>query len=248
MSLVDRGGLFAPLPSPRRWTRSPRSSARPAASGPASPPARPCSSTTARSSTSPSCPPRSWISPTPEWAGPHRRSRPTGADFQAIVSAVVQLEGEDATRGLAPGHQGQRHLYDGNNVVLESVNAGEIPGRDHLPLLLVPRPGEAGEISDNSALHYFARPGPRRVPQRLGRRRPESSDTKAEARQFVEFLNGTDGQQVLADSYALEYPLNPDVPLDPPRQPFDELEPPVVNVSDLDGQAVVDLMTEVGFL
>ena len=31
-------------------------------------------------------------------------------------------------------------------------------------------------------------------------------------------------------------------------KPFSELEPPAVNVSDLDAEAVVDLMTEVGFL
>ena len=41
---------------------------------------------------------------------------------------------------------------------------------------------------------------------------------KDEAEQFVEFLVGEEGQQILADSYALEYPLNPDVTLDPARQ------------------------------
>ena len=36
--------------------------------------------------------------------------------------------------------------------------------------------------------------------------------------------------------------------LGPPVKPFDELEPPKVNVSDLDGPAVVKLLTEAGFL
>jgi len=76
-----------------------------------------------------------------------------------------------------------------------------------------------------------------------------SSDMKDEAEQFVEFLVGEEGQQILADSYALEYPLNPDVTLEQDGvKPFSELQPPAVNVSDLDSEAVVDLMTEVGFL
>ena len=71
---------------------------------------------------------------------------------------------------------------------------------------------------------------------------------KDEAEQFIEFLVGEEGQQVLADSYALEFPLNPAVQLDPPVKQFSELEPPQVNVSELDAEAVVDLMTEIGFL
>ena len=60
----------------------------------------------------------------PEWAGRISYS-PTGADFQAIVSAVLELEGEDATRTWLQGLDNGT-VYDGNNVVLESVNAGEV--------------------------------------------------------------------------------------------------------------------------
>ena len=56
------------------------------------------------------------------------------------------------------------------------------------------------------------------------------------------------GQQVLADSYALEFPLNPDVQLAPPVKQFSELQPPEVNVSDLDAEAVVALLPDLGFL
>jgi iron(III) transport system substrate-binding protein len=76
----------------------------------------------------------------------------------------------------------------------------------------------------------------------------KSSDHPDEAQQFVEFLTSEEGQQDLADSYALEYPLNPAVTLGPPVKPLSELDPPDVNVSDLDGDKVVELMTEAGFL
>jgi len=56
----------------------------------------------------------------------------------------------------------------------------------------------------------------------------------------------------MADSYALEYPLNPDVTLspdlDPPVKPFDELEPPAIDPSSLNGPQVTELMTEAGLL
>ena len=41
----------------------------------------------------------------------------------------------------------------------------------------------------------------------------------------------------MADSYALEYPLNPEATLDPAVKPFDELEPPEIDPSTLNGAA-----------
>ena len=60
----------------------------------------------------------------PEWQGRISFS-PTGADFQAIVAAVLELEGEDATRAWLEGIKENGTVYDGNNVVLESVDSGE---------------------------------------------------------------------------------------------------------------------------
>jgi len=57
-----------------------------------------------------------------------------------------------------------------------------------------------------------------------------------------------EGQEVIAKSYALEYPLNPQVDLGRGVKPLVELDPPPVDVSDLDGPRVVDLMQEAGFL
>ncbi|WP_322937711.1 iron ABC transporter substrate-binding protein [Nocardioides bizhenqiangii] len=183
----------------------------------------------------------------PEWAGRISFS-PTGADFQAIVAAILELEGEDATRAWLEGIEENGTVYDGNNVVLEAVDAGESEvgivyhyywERDRV---------EGGDLSDNSEQYYFTDQDPGAFLSVSGAGILESSDMKDEAREFMEFLVGEEGQQTLADSYALEYPLNPAVTLEKGVKPFAELEPPVVNVSDLDSEAVVDLMTEVGFL
>jgi iron(III) transport system substrate-binding protein len=183
----------------------------------------------------------------PEWAGRISFS-PTGADFQAIVAAVLELEGEDATRAWLEGIQDNGAVYDGNNVVLESVNSGESEVGIIYHYYWYRDQEESGEVSDNSALHFFRHQDPGAFVSVSGAGVLEASDNQDEAEQFVEYLTSEAGQQSLADSYALEYPLNPAVQLDPPVEPFDSLQPPVVNVSDLDGQTVVDLMTEVGFL
>jgi iron(III) transport system substrate-binding protein len=52
----------------------------------------------------------------------------------------------------------------------------------------------------------------------------------------------------MADSYALEYPLNPEATLDPEVKPFDELEPPAIDPFTLNGPKVTELMTEAGLL
>jgi iron(III) transport system substrate-binding protein len=183
----------------------------------------------------------------PAWAGKIAFS-PTGADFQAIVAAVLDLEGEDATRQWLAGLKANGTVYDGNNVVLESVNAGEVPIGIEYHYYWYRDQAESGENSDNTELYFFGDQDPGAFLSISGAGVLKSSDHAADAQKFVEFLTSTEGQQDLADSYALEYPLNPAVDLDPPVRPLSQLQPPTVGISDLDGQQVVDLMTEAGFL
>ncbi|HEY0952522.1 iron ABC transporter substrate-binding protein [Nocardioides sp.] len=183
----------------------------------------------------------------PEWAGRISFS-PTGADFQAIVAAVLELEGEQATRDWLEGIKANGTVYDGNNVVLEAVNSGQSEVGVIYHYYWYRDQAEAGEVSDHSALHFFGDQDPGAFVSVSGAGVLASSDRQQDAEAFISYLTSTAGQQELADSYALEYPLNPEVRLDPPVQPFAELEPPQVNVSDLDGETVIDLMTEVGFL
>lgn len=183
----------------------------------------------------------------PEWKGRISFS-PTGADFQAIVAAVLEMEGESATRDWLEGIKDNGTVYDGNDVVLRSVNSGESEIGISYHYYWERDRKENGDLSDNSEQYYFGNQDPGAFVSISGAGILKSSDMKDEAEQFVEFLVNEPGQQILAESYALEYPLNPDVQLQGVTQPFSELDPPRVNVSDLDAKTVVDLMTEVGFL
>jgi len=183
----------------------------------------------------------------PEWADRISYS-PTGADFQAIVSAVLELEGEQATREWLEGLAENGTEYDGNDVVLESVDSGEVDAGIAYHYYWYRDQKEAGEHSDNSELHFFDDQDPGAFVSVSGAGVLASSDKQTNAQKFVNFLAGVDGQQAIADSYALEYPLNPQVSLDPPVKPFEELEPPRIDVASLNSEPVTELMQEAGLL
>ncbi|WP_148611944.1 iron ABC transporter substrate-binding protein [Nocardioides rubriscoriae] len=183
----------------------------------------------------------------PEWKGRISFS-PTGADFQAIVAAVLELEGEDATRDWLAGIKANGTVYDGNNVVLESVNAGQSDLGIIYHYYWYRDQAESGEVSDNTQLHFFGDQDPGAFVSVSGAGVLASSDHQSDAEKFIAFLTSKAGQQGLADSYALEYPLDPSVTLGDGVKPFSELDPPPVDVSDLDSEKVVSMLTEAGFL
>ncbi len=90
----------------------------------------------------------------PEWAGRLSFS-PTGADFQAIVAGILELEGEETTRAWLEGIKANGTVYDGNNVVLDAVNAGESEVGINYHYYWYRDQAESGESSDHSALHFF---------------------------------------------------------------------------------------------
>ncbi len=183
----------------------------------------------------------------PQWDGRVAFS-PSGADFQAIVSAVLDLEGEAATAAWLEGLAANGEVYDGNNVVMEAVDAGEVDVGVIYHYYWYRDQKEAGENSSNSALHFFDDQDPGAFVSVSGAGVLASSEKQDDAERFVRYLSGVEGQQALADSYALEYPLNPQVALDPPVKSFNELEPPRVEISGLNGPKVIELMQDVGLL
>ena len=183
----------------------------------------------------------------PEWKDRISFS-PTGADFQAIVSAVLATQGEQATKDWLAGLKRNGTVYDGNNVVLESVNSGEKPAGVIYHYYWYRDQEESGENSDSSRLHFFGNQDPGAFVSVSAAGVLESSDDASDSQKFVNYLASTEGQQVIADSYALEYTLNPDVQLGRGVKPLSELDPPDVDVSDLNGPQVVTLMQEAGFL
>ena len=183
----------------------------------------------------------------PEWKGRIAFS-PTGADFQAIVSAVLATQGEAKTEVWLKGLAANGTTYDGNDVVLQSVNDGEVDAGIIYHYYWYRDQAESGDNSDHSALHFFGNHDPGAFVSTSGAGVLASSDKQADAQKFVHFLADQEGQQAMADSYALEYPLNPNVSLGHGVKPFDSLQPPAVDISSLNSKVVVQLMQDAGLL
>lgn len=183
----------------------------------------------------------------PEWKGKVAFS-PTGADFQAIVSAVLETSGEAATKTWLAGLKANGTVYDGNSTVMKAVNAGEVEVGVIYHYYWYGDQAESGANSDNTKLHFFGNKDPGAFVSVSGAGVLKSSDKLSDAQKFLAYLNGKTGQQALADGNAFEYPLNPAVAVKSPVKPFSELEPPTVDVANLNGPKVISMMQEAGFL
>ncbi|MCC6177699.1 MAG: iron ABC transporter substrate-binding protein [Chloroflexi bacterium] len=173
---------------------------------------------------------------------------PAGADFQAIVSAVLQLKGTDATRDWLNGLKTNARLYQGNGAILRAVNAGEIPAGIIYHYYWYADRAESGANSSNAELHYFGHQDPGAFVSVSGAGVLKSSKHPREAQQFVAYLNGIQGQTLLANSKAMEYPIGINAPANPRLKPLDELDAPSVDVSKLNGPEVIELMQDAGLI
>jgi iron(III) transport system substrate-binding protein len=185
----------------------------------------------------------------PEWEGRVGFS-PTGHDFQAIVSAVLELEGEEATREWLAGLKQNGVVLENNLVVMKAADSGEIDAGIAYHYYWYRDQQESGADSDNVGLHFFGDQDPGAFLSVSGAGILANAEHPDAAADFLTFLTSTEAQQAMANSYALEYPLNREASLDLGTgvKPFDELDPPRVDVSELNGPQVVDLMTRAGVL
>ena len=171
----------------------------------------------------------------PEWKG-RWGAAPGGADFQAIVSAVLELEGEDATAAWLDGMKENADDLPEQHRDDEGGQRRRGARRGHLPLLLVPRSGRAPRrTAANTELHYFGNQDPGAFVSVSGGGVLESSAHQDEAQQFLAFLAGAAGQQILGEGYSFEYPVASGVPAKPPLPALDTLDAPAVDPSTLNG-------------
>jgi iron(III) transport system substrate-binding protein len=76
----------------------------------------------------------------------------------------------------------------------------------------------------------------------------KSSKKADQAQQFITFITGKAGQEVLEKGTSFEYPVASDVPANPALPPLESLQAPRVDPSTLDAQKVSELMTKAGLL
>ncbi|MCP9276295.1 iron ABC transporter substrate-binding protein [Mycolicibacterium arenosum] len=183
----------------------------------------------------------------PEWKG-RWGAPPVKPDFQAIVAAMLQLTGEQATSQWLAGMKAGAEIFSDNIATLRAVNDGQVEGGVIYHYYWFRDQAEAKEISNNTALHYFKNEDPGAFVSISGGGILNSSKKKDDAQKFLTFITGKAGQEVLENGTSFEYPVASDVPANKALVPLDQLQAPAVNPSDLDSQQVTDLMTKAGLL
>jgi iron(III) transport system substrate-binding protein len=183
----------------------------------------------------------------PEWQG-RWGAAPGGADFQAIVSAILELEGEEKTAAWLQAMKVNYKNYSGNNTVLQGVNSGEIDGGIIYHYYWYRDQAKTKENSNNARLLFFTGKDPGGFLSVSGGGVLETAKHPDEAQQFLKFITGPTGQQALADSAEFEYTVGSKVPANPALQPLSELDPPRVDPSKLNGPKVIELMTNAGLI
>jgi iron(III) transport system substrate-binding protein len=183
----------------------------------------------------------------PAWKG-RWGAPPTKADFQAIVAALLQLKGETATAQWLAAMKANATIYNDNIATLKAVNAGEVDGGVIYHYYWFRDQAKTKEMSGNTALHYFRNQDPGAFVSLSGGGVLKSSKKAQQAQQFIKFVTGKAGQEVLQKGDSFEYPVASGVPANAALVPLTDLQAPVVDPTTLDAQKVTDLMTKAGLL
>ncbi|MDP9997073.1 MULTISPECIES: iron ABC transporter substrate-binding protein [Pseudarthrobacter] len=182
-----------------------------------------------------------------EWKGRWGAS-PSGADFQAIVSAYLELKGEAETEQWLTAMKENFKGYQGNGAVLKAVNAGEIEGGVIYHYYYFGDQAKTGENSNNVASHYFKNQDPGAFVSISGGGVLKSSKNKAAADAFLAFITGKKGQEQLQTGKDFEYTVGSGVASNEKLVPLAELQAPTVDSSKLNSKKVTELMTKAGLL
>jgi iron(III) transport system substrate-binding protein len=183
----------------------------------------------------------------PEWKGRWAAS-PSGADFQAIVSALLQLKGPEATEAWLKGMKANAVAYRGNSTALKAVSAGEVEGALIYHYYWFRDQAKTAENSANTKLHYFRHQDPGAFVSLSGGGVLASSKHKAAAEAFLGWVAGPGGQAVLRTGDSFEYAVGVGAASNPKLVKLADLQAPKVDPSGLNSAEVTALMLKAGLL
>jgi iron(III) transport system substrate-binding protein len=183
----------------------------------------------------------------PEWKGKWAAS-PAGADFQAIVAAMLALKGEPATAAWLKAMKDNAVAYRGNTAAMKGVNTEEIEGAVIYHYYFFGDKAKTGENSNHVALHFFKGQDPGAFVSVSGGGVLKTSKHKAEAEAFLRWIVGKGGQEVLRDGTSFEYAVGVGAESNPALPPLATLEAPTVEPASLDSKTVTQLMTDAGLI
>ncbi|MCB0191290.1 MAG: iron ABC transporter substrate-binding protein [Anaerolineae bacterium] len=172
---------------------------------------------------------------------------PTNGSFQAFVTALRVVEGEERAREWLYCIQSNDPLvYANNSSIVESVGSGEIEVGfvNHYYLFRY-----LAEDPDFPAANYFPRSGDVGAMINVaGVGIINTTNTMDAAETFVQFLLQESAQEYF-NTETHEYPLSADIPLDPQLPPLNSLNTPDIELNNLDDlEGTLQLLQEAGIL
>lgn len=183
----------------------------------------------------------------PEWRG-RWGAAPAGADFQAIVSALLELRGTEETANWLVGLKNNALPYRGNFEAMRGANVGEVAGALIYNYYYFGDQAGTGESSDKLAVHYFANQDPGAFISVSGGGVLKASDNPEAAQQFLAFITGPEGQAILRDGHSYEYAIGSGIAANPALPPLSTIDNPDIDTSLGNAQEVVQLMTAAGVI
>ena len=172
-----------------------------------------------------------------DFAGGRIGYAPTNASWQSFVTGLRVLRGEDGARAWLEAFAAQEPVaYEGNSQVRDAVDAGEVQigliNHYYLGELIAEKGGE-----NVTARNQFMAPGdPGGLVNVAGAGILGSSDQQVQALALLDYLTGERAQEFFAQQ-TFEYPLIEGVSAPEGLPSLESLDPPAIDLSDLDSIA-----------
>ncbi|MGH8927078.1 MAG: extracellular solute-binding protein [Acidimicrobiia bacterium] len=183
----------------------------------------------------------------PKWSGLVGVA-PTNGSFVAFVSAMLILEGEDATLEWLEGLAANDPItFDGNAPIAAAVDAGDIAvGLINHYYLLELAAEQGGRTAKN---HFFSQPDAGSLVMPSGISVLATASNRSRAEELIAFLLSPESQAYFADSN-FEFPVAEGVPAPAGAPPLSSLVSPSVSTTDMAAvlDRATDLITEAGLV
>lgn len=174
---------------------------------------------------------------------------PTNASWQSFVTGLRVLRGEDGARQWLEAFAAQQPVpFESNSTVRDAVDAGEIQIGLVNHYYLYELTAEKGPDAVTARNQFMAPGDPGGLVNVAGAGILASSDQQEASLELVDYLSGPPAQEYFATT-TFEYALIEGIDPAEGLPSLDELQPPQLDLSDLDTIAATqELLAEVGLL
>ncbi len=184
----------------------------------------------------------------PQWRGKIGYA-PSNASWQSFVTGLRVLRGEQGAKDWLAAFAAQEpRAFEGNGPMRDAINSGDLPMglTNHYYLYeLIDSTSADAVVAQNQ---YMAAGDPGGLVNVAGVGVLKSAPHAKQANEFAAYLVGTPAQEYFATETA-EYPLVEGVTPSAALPPLTQLQPPAVDLSQLDDvEATQELLVETGLL